>query len=252
TRGFISTTSISPLSGFTQNWMLHPPAIRRNYRFRELREVDPGGYRVVMILAGGPALLDDSAHVRLLFEAPKADPKPAPEELLQAALAAAGSDDARTRSFAILELSLRPEWLALMDADDAKLIQGYLASGELAPDSKNVLFELAAKLPAKLRDPWLAEEARHTLDALQPEFDLTTFVPRLAKTVLGILEEQGGEADSARVAPFLAANNPGVVEAALEALDRVDAKLARERAKAVLEQRDLHAESRRLLSEYLG
>ncbi len=230
--------------------------VRRNFRFRELREVDPEGYRVVTILGGGPALLEDSPAVRLLFKAAMATEaaadSPSAEDLFQAALTAVGSEDARTSSFGVLELSLRSEWLGLFEPKDIKRVRGYLASDALAPESRDRLFELADKLPAHLKDTWLAEEARRTLSTIDPQLDLTTFVPRLAKTVLGILEEQGSKADSALVAPFLESNNPGVVEAALGALDHADPTLARQRAKVLIERSGLHAESQRVLKEYLG
>ncbi len=226
--------------------------VRRNFRFRELREIDPEGYRVVTILGGGPALLDDSPEVRLLFDAPTAKEPPTESTRMMAALTVAGSENVRTQSFGVLELSLRSEWLSLFDTKSSKRLRDYLGSRVLAPDSRGRLFELAEKLPASLTDPWLAKEARRTLGTLEPQFDLTTFFPRLAQTVLGILEASGSEADKALVAKFLEANNPGVVEAALGALDHVDPALALERAKVLLERNDLHAESRRLLKEYVG
>ena len=107
-------------------------------------------------------------------------------------------------------------------------------------------------LPAPLAGSWLAEESRKILRELDPQFDLTSSFPRLAITVIEILATAGGKPDAALVSRFLGANNPGVVKAALATLDQLDPELARARSEAVLKRDDLHAESRRALTEYLG
>ena len=226
--------------------------VRRNFRFRELREIDPEGFRVVGILGGGPALLDDSPAVRLLFQAELAEEPPPPAERVAAAFATLSSDDQRTRAFGVLEISLRPEWIALMSDQQVAGLRRYLSDPGFGPDLRDRLLGIAEKLPAALKGPWLAEETRRTLREIEPQFDLTTFFPRLATTAIRMLGTEGGRADGSLVARFLEANNPGVVEAALEALDRLDPGLARSRAKVILKRDDLHAESRRLLTEYLG
>lgn len=226
--------------------------VRRNFRFRELRERDPEGFRLLSILGGGPALVDASPAVRLLFQShAAADPVPS-AKLLAAALDAIASHDDRTRIFGTLEISLRPEWLGLIGKDQVARLRGFLDDPSYGPDVRNLLLEVAGKLSDELKDPWLAAEARRTLRELDPQFDLTTFFPRLAMTAIRILGEGGGVPDSSLIGRFLEANNPGVVAAALESLDGLDPSLARSRAAVVLERDDLHAESRRILTEYLG
>ena len=226
--------------------------IRRNFRFRELREVDPAGFRVLTILGGGPALLDDSPAVRLLFEADRAKELPPSADRLAAALTTLTSDDDRTRTFGALELSFRPEWIEQMEAEHVASLRRSLRDTRFGPNLRDRLLEVANKLPDARKRPWLAEETRRTLGTLEPQFDLTTFFPRLAVTAITILGAQGNKTDASLVAQFLEANNPGVVEAALEALDELDPDLARSRAAVVLKRQDLHAESRRVLTEYLG
>ncbi len=226
--------------------------VRRNFRFRELREVDPEGFRVLAILGAGPALLEDTPQVRLLFTGRGAEPPATPEALFAAALATIGSDDPRTQAFAVLELRLRPEWHSLIDRDGARRIRALIADSGVAPAVRDRLLEIARELPAGLGKPWLAKECRRILRDLEPQFDLTTFYPRLATSAIEVLEERGRRSDGSVVARFLDSNNPGVVTAALRTLDRLDPALARQRARAVLEREDLHAESRRVLGEYLG
>ncbi len=226
--------------------------VRRNFRIRELRERDPEGFRLLTILGGGPALLDDSPAVRLLFQAEKAEEPPSAADRLAAALTALASDNNRTRAFGALELSFRPEWIELMSPDQVASLRSFLREPSFGPNLHNRLFEVATQLPGDLQGPWLADEARRTLRGIESQFDLTTFFPRLASTAIRILGSSGGPLDSPLIGRFLESNNPGVVEAALESLDGLDPTKARLRAAAVLKRNGLHAESRRILTEYLG
>ena len=225
--------------------------VRRNFRFRELHEVDPEGFRVLNLLGGGPALFEDTAGVRLLFANRDTEKPPAPKALLAAAVATLSSDDPRTRAFAALELRHRPEWLALMSSADARAVRATIADTGVAPEVRHYLLETARELPAGLTGSWLVKEGRSILRSVDPQLDLTSSFPLLAINAIGVVEEGGGKADGAVVSPFLGSNNPGVVKAALKALDRLDPALARQRAGKVLERGGLHAESRRVLGEYL-
>jgi len=225
--------------------------LRRNRRFRDLVEVDPEGFRVLGVLGGGPALFQDRPAVRRLFASEQGKSAPPPKARLEAALVTMQSRDSRTQALGVLEFHFRPEWYPLMGTEDVAILRGMLRESTLPLDRRELLLDSASQLPSSLSTSWLTEEARQVLRKLEPQFDLTSFAPRLAITAIGILRDGGDEGDGSEVARFLGANNPGVVRATLEALDSIDPSLARARVAVVLERSDLHSESRRALSEYL-
>lgn len=226
--------------------------VRRNPRFREIREIDPEGFRVVGVLGGGPALFEDQPFVRLLFTSEVASTPPPPADRLQATLSTMKSRDQRTRTLGILELNLRPEWYSLMDSRATKGLRRLLRQDDLATDLRYYVLDTARRLPGPTRPRWLAKEARRILAGIEPQMDLTTFVPRLAITAIEVLETGGRRSDARRLAPFLGADNPAVVRAALLAVDRYRPDLARLQATALLESDDLHSESRRALAAYVA
>ena len=235
----------------SQRYIVAYTAVRRNPLDRETRELDPAGPRVIELPAVGTAVIEDSPEMRLLFDAAKTKPADLGRGYLEPLLALLKHRDARTRSFVIAELYLRPELFDHLKHDDMPVIGDAIASPTNDPESRAFLLEASLSFPPSLRGPWLGDAARKIVAAASTELDLGSTYPLLVKTALQVLGSMGTLADTSEISRQFASNSPGVAKAALATLELIDPDAAAGRARELLEQGGLQQSTRQAMQRYL-
>ena len=100
--------------------------------------------------------------------------------------------------------------------------------------------------------PWLAEEFRKTIILHGSQYDLGSFVPGLVRTAARGLQQTGERSDVELLNMLLYSNNPGVSEAALDAMDHIDPGNAVVKAELAIERGWIHSETRFNLQRYIS
>ena len=166
------------------------------------------------------------------------------------ALQLLASDNDKLRSFASLEFMLTSRlWSGFNSHQRDQLKTTLMASG-YSPQHRDLMYRVALSLPAPLQGEWLSELARKELATLGSQYDLASRVPGLAKTATQVLREHGNSADVPLLSELLRSNAPGVAKMALQALAKQGAETASMAVGTALADKNLPAESRRVLEIY--
>lgn len=223
---------------------------RRNPLLRGIRELDPNGPSVVELAVVGKAVFPDRPEVRLLFgDRPE---EAEAERHLAAALTLTDSEDERLRRFAIAEIALDRELRSLVAAKDGERLQAVIADPAAAEIDRELLLLAAAFFPESSRS-WLEETAAAILrEGDSTELDLGSLRPALILRALETLAPAITAENQTLFARWLSSNAPGVVKAALAALDDYDTEVARRHVLHVLEEPDLESPAHRALIDYLN
>lgn len=228
------------------SYVLGYTTLRRDPRRRSRDyQQDPAGPRIVSLPAVGEALLEDSRPVRLLVEAAASEVTFSDEEVLEAVLDQAARPDALSRDFALAELALRPSLLDEAGAAESERLHELAETGELDPRSLDYLLRAATPLMERGAATWMAESSRRVTVEYGSELDLRSAVPSLVETAIVTLGRSGEAGDLAVLEPHLASNNPAVGQAALEAMQALDAAGALEAVAVALERGGLHGDVER-------
>ncbi|MEM9057214.1 MAG: hypothetical protein AAGD86_07040, partial [Pseudomonadota bacterium] len=223
---------------------------------REEKRLDPDGPRVVTLRGfDSAALFESTDSVRLLFANLGVDPG---AELairyVDALIETLDSEDARTRTLAVGELFLRESLRESIDRPRARRIGRALEDPDLSDALKSYLIETLAALPAERTAGWLAPTLRPLIDGAGTHYDLGSHRPRLVSEAVQALTPEAGKQDRKRLVALLTANGPKVVEAAIAALEKIDAGFAVQSVSETLDAAQwndsLTAPVRRILEAY--
>lgn len=227
--------------------------LRRNRRVIGGWEEDPAGPFTVEILGlGSTAVFEDTPDTRFLFSPSITSDPGGPGKQVDALLAQMQRADSRTRGLVVTELYLRPDLTEVMTPAQSEVLKQVFQEQALDPQHRDFLVRSALRLPPELTSPWLAEELRKIITLNGSQYDLSSFVPGLVRTAARGLQQTGSPSDVDLLSILLYSNNPGVAEAALDAMNQLDAAAALAKARQALKRGWIHGESRRVLVQYLG
>ncbi len=209
-------------------------------------QTDPEGPRVLNVPAVGPAVFENTAAMRILVRA-AADPGLTDRAHLGAVLKQISRTDVPSQRFAAAELMLDAELRELAGEAEVGVLRSLLEAERVEAMAHDHLLRAAAPMVERWGGDWLAADCRRVISSHGPDLDLTSAIPALLKTALEVLGRIGVPADAARVRPHVGSNNPGVGKAAFEAMAALDPALATQVASRVLQDPELHPDTRRFI-----
>jgi hypothetical protein len=222
--------------------------LRRNRRVIGGWEEDPAGPSTVTLMGlGSTALFEDSPEIRLLFAPVSLEP----DEQLDALLAQMQREDFRSRGLVIAQLYLRPDLTENMNPSQAEVLKKVVQMQTLDPQQRDFLLRSALRLSQDLTSPWLGEALRKIIIQYGTQYDLTSFIPGLVRTAARGLGQIGEPTDIDLLSNLLYANNPGVSEAALHAMDHLDPEATLPKVEQAISRDWIHSETRFTLQRYL-
>lgn len=220
---------------------------RKHPQFRDIRYLDPKGPYAVGI-RGLPfvAVFEAVPPLETLYAGVS---EPAKE--LGLVLELLTSTDERLRQLAALELMFRPDLQGVVTSEQLPVLAEALRPGYLPTQARDYMVQGVVEIPEALRKPWLQEQLMSILSEFGPEMELTSYVPTLTVSTLRGLKPVAEPDMVEKIAPFLYSNAPGVVRAALQAIEAVDEDLAVQTAKIVLVEGSGDPNSERVLRQFL-
>jgi hypothetical protein len=226
--------------------------MRRNRALVEGWEKDPDGPSTVSVPAlGTTAIFEDTPEIRFLFEVVKKDKTDSSARQINALLTQMERPDFLSRALMIMQLYLRPDLVQGIDQSQIGQLKKVIHQGSLDPQQLDFLLRTATALPGDLTSPWLEEEFRRIIIFYGTQYDLTSFIPSLARTAVRGLQQTGGQVDFELLNNLLYSNNPGVAESALIAMSQIDDKATVAKAQLAIERNWIHNETGRVIERYL-
>jgi len=227
--------------------------MRRNRRVIGGWETDPEGPFIVQLMGlGSTALFEDTPDTRFLFAPDAMDVSGNKSQQIDALLAQMQRQDFNSRGLVISELYLRPDLIESMQAVQVEVLKYVLQKRELDPQHRDFVYRSALQLPKDMTTPWLAEEFRKTIIMRGSQYDLGSFVPGLVRTAARGLQQTGETSDIELLNMLLYSNNPGVSEAALNAMDHIDPGVTVVKAEQAIKRSWIHSETLFNLQRYIS
>lgn len=227
--------------------------LRRNRGVVGGWEEDPEGPSLVPVIGlGSDALFEATPEMQLLFSPGAVSDPQKSAQITDALLVQMERDHELSRGLVIMELYLRKDLAGAMNAGQGEKLKGVIQTAELSPQHRDILLRAALNVPAESTSPWLAEEFRRLIIRHGSHYDLGSFIPGLVRTAARGLMQAGQPSDVELLDLLLYSNNPGVTQAALEAMDELDAEVALTRSIRALERGWVQGDSRLYLERYIA
>ena len=220
---------------------------------REGYELDPDGPSLVKIRGlQTKALFRDSPEIRFLFSSRDTSAADADSQEIDALLGQLQRDDPRSQDLVAGQLVLKISLAGQMNGTQVGKLREILQQPGLGTQNLNFLFQTALRLPEEKQVPWLAEEFRKNIIQHGTQYDLTSYVPGLVLTSARGLGQVGEPGDADLLGILLYANNPGVAEAALKSMDKLDPEAAVAASERAIERGWISDPTRRTLERFLS
>jgi len=221
-------------------------------QFRDAKYLDPEGPKIVEVRGSDArAVFTDTPELRFLFEQILDDQPDPTREMLDALLTQMQRDDERARSLVVLELMLRPDLIAAVDADQGQVIRALITSEAVPTQIRDLLLATASRLEASAQAGWLAEVQRDIVRSAPLELDLASPMPSFVRTAVRGLKSTGEAGDLPALRRLLGSNAPGVAKAALDTMDGLDPVATLAIARETRADASILAETRRVLGLYV-